>query len=87
MTEDISEILFWASILSEARYVRTLFQSCIISFYIEIPRRFCSFTYLHYKQQSHGKEISVPRYATLALRSQFHLETVTNMDLVLLMVC
>ena len=34
MTENISAILFWANILSEARYVRTLFQSCIISFYI-----------------------------------------------------
>jgi len=49
MTEDISAILFWANILSEARYVGTLFQSCIISFYIEIPRRFWPFTYLHYK--------------------------------------
>ena len=75
MTEDIYAILFWANILSEARYVRTLFQSCIISFYIENTRQFCCFTYLHYKQQSHGKELSVPRYLTLALGSEFHLET------------
>jgi hypothetical protein len=55
MTEDTSAILFWANILSEAHYINTLFQSCIISFYIEIPCQFCPFTYLHYKQQSHGK--------------------------------
>ena len=40
MTKDMSTILFCANILTEAHYVGTLFQSCIISFYIEIPRRF-----------------------------------------------
>ena len=75
MTEDISAILFWANIFSEARYVGTLFQSCIIPFYINIPHRFCSFTYLHYKQQSHSKEISVPWYTTQILGSEFRLET------------
>ena len=67
MTEDISAISFWANIFSEARYVGTLFQSCIISFYIDILRRSYGFTYLHYKQQSHGKEISAPRYTTQIL--------------------
>jgi hypothetical protein len=49
MTGDISAISFWANILSEAHSVCTLFQSCIIPFYIKIPHQFWPFTYLHYK--------------------------------------
>ena len=56
-------------------YVIISFESYRISFYNENTRWFCCFTYLYYKQQSHGKELSVPRYSTLALESQFHLET------------
>ena len=51
------------------------FQSYRISFYIENTCRFFCFTYLHYKQQSHSKEISVPQYTMLVLGSEFHLET------------
>jgi hypothetical protein len=51
------------------------FQSYKITIYIEIPRRFHPFTYLHYKQLSHGKQISVPQYMMLMLESEFHLET------------
>ena len=55
MTEDISAILFWANILSEARYVLTLFQSCIISFYIENTCQFWNSVNGDYEIQSHGK--------------------------------
>jgi hypothetical protein len=56
-------------------YVIISFESYRISFYNRKYVSVCRFTYLHYKQQSHGKEISVPWYSMLTLGSQFHLET------------
>jgi len=55
MTEDYLKFLFWANILSEARYVRTLFQSCIISFYIEFRVGFENSVNEDYKIHSHSK--------------------------------
>jgi hypothetical protein len=65
--ENVSKLLICVILICECCYVIISFQSYRISFYIENTRRFCGFTYLHYKQQSHGKEISVPRYTTLLL--------------------
>jgi hypothetical protein len=75
LDENVSIILIYAILICGLCYAIISIQSYRIFFYIENTRRFCCFTYLHYKQQSHGKEISVPQYATLALGSQFHLET------------
>ena len=65
--ENVSRILICVILICEVCYVFISFQSYRISFYIENTRWFCIFTYLHYKQQSHGKEISVPRYTTQIL--------------------
>jgi hypothetical protein len=53
--ENVSTILFPENTIGEVGYVIISFQSCRISFYIEIPRRFRLLLIDTTKQQSHGK--------------------------------